>query len=139
MHTLRGRLNKNINKIKQAVILAGGKGKRLQPYTRILPKPLFPVGDRPIIEILLRQLVKAGIKEVILAVGYQANLIKVILGDGSQFGLKIRYSLEKSPLGMIKKGLLYNARGCSNSLFPAAIQNKGFCCRIFQRCSVLCR
>ena len=91
---------KTINgKIKQAVILAGGKGKRLQPFTKILPKPLFPVGDRPIIEILLRQLAKAGINEVFLAVGYQANLIKVILGDGSQFGLKTNYSTEKNPLG----------------------------------------
>ena len=97
--TLRGRLNKNMNEIRQAVILAGGKGQRLQPYTKIFPKPLFPVGDRPIVEILLRQLVKAGIKEVILAVGYQANLIKVILGDGSQFNLKIRYAFEKTPLG----------------------------------------
>ncbi|MCP4706200.1 MAG: NTP transferase domain-containing protein [candidate division Zixibacteria bacterium] len=85
--------------MKQAVILAGGKGKRLLPYTKILPKPLFPVGDKPIIEILLHQLAKAGIKDVILAVGHQADLIKVILGNGSQFGLKISYSLEKTPLG----------------------------------------
>lgn len=92
-------MNKNLDKINQAVILAGGKGKRLQPYTKILPKPLFPVGDIPIIEILLRQLAKAGIKEIILAVGYQADLIKIILGDGSQFGLKIRYALEKTALG----------------------------------------
>lgn len=92
-------MNKNSNKIRQAVILAGGKGKRLRPYTKILPKPLFPVGDRPIIEILLRQLAKAGIREVILAVGHQTNLIKVILGDGSQFNLKIRYAFEKKPLG----------------------------------------
>ncbi len=96
---MKNGLNKTSNKIKQAVILAGGKGKRLQPYTKILPKPLFPVGDQPIIEILLRQLAKAGIKEAILAVGYQAELIKIILGNGSQFGLKIRYVLEKSPLG----------------------------------------
>ncbi len=92
-------MNKKSSEIRQAVILAGGKGKRLQPYTKILPKPLFPVGDRPIIEILLQQLARAGIKDVVLAVGYQADLIKVILGDGSQFGLKIRYALEKKPLG----------------------------------------
>jgi len=86
-------------KIKQAVILAGGKGQRLLPYTKILPKPLFPVGDKPIIEILLRQLAKAGIAEIIMAVGFQAKLINIILGDGSQFGLKIRYSIEKTALG----------------------------------------
>jgi NDP-mannose synthase len=85
--------------IKQAVILAGGVGRRLLPYTRVLPKPLWPVGDIPIVEILLRQLSRAGIREVIMAVGYQAELIKMILGDGKQFGLRIRYSLEKKPLG----------------------------------------
>lgn len=85
--------------IKQAVILAGGEGKRLRPFTRILPKPLLPVGNIPIIEILLKQLGSAGIKEIILAVGYQADLIKLMIGDGSQWGLKIRYAIEKKPLG----------------------------------------
>jgi NDP-mannose synthase len=85
--------------IKQAVILAGGEGRRLLPYTKILPKPLWPVGNVPIVEILLRQLARAGIKEVILAVGYQADLVKMIIGTGQPFGLKIRYSLEEKPLG----------------------------------------
>jgi NDP-sugar pyrophosphorylase family protein len=85
--------------IKQAVILAGGEGRRLLPYTKVLPKPLWPVGELPIVEILLRQLARAGIKEVILAVGYQAELIKMIVGDGNQFGLKVRYSKEDKPLG----------------------------------------
>jgi NDP-sugar pyrophosphorylase family protein len=85
--------------IKQAVILAGGEGRRLLPYTRVLPKPLWPVGDAPIVETLLRQLARAGIREAIMAVGYQADLIKTIIGDGRQFGLKVRYSLEKKPLG----------------------------------------
>jgi NDP-sugar pyrophosphorylase family protein len=88
-------------KISQAVILAGGQGRRLEPYTRILPKPLLPVGQIPIIEILLRQLKQAGIKEIILAVGYQADLIRLIIGDGSQLGLTIKYSPEKSPLGTV--------------------------------------
>jgi NDP-sugar pyrophosphorylase family protein len=88
-------------KITQAVILAGGQGRRLEPYTRILPKPLLPVGQTPIIEILLKQLKKAGIKEVILAVGYQADLIRMIIGNGSQLGLTIKYSRENSPLGTI--------------------------------------
>lgn len=86
-------------KIKQAVILAGGEGRRLLPYTKVLPKPLWPVGDLPIVEILIRQLARAGIKEIVMAVGYQAELIKMIIGDGSQYGLKIRYAHERTPLG----------------------------------------
>nr|MBN2278513.1 NTP transferase domain-containing protein [candidate division Zixibacteria bacterium] len=85
--------------MSQAIILAGGEGRRLLPYTRILPKPLWPVGDIPIVEILIRQLARSGIKEIIMAVGYQADLIRMILGDGRQFGVKIRYSQEKKPLG----------------------------------------
>jgi NDP-sugar pyrophosphorylase family protein len=81
------------------VILAGGEGRRLLPYTKVLPKPLWPVGNVPIVEILLRQLAHAGIKEVVMAVGYQADLVKMIIGSGQPFGLKIRYSLEKKPLG----------------------------------------
>ncbi|UCD18685.1 MAG: NTP transferase domain-containing protein [Candidatus Zixiibacteriota bacterium] len=80
-------------------MLAGGEGRRLLPYSRVLPKSLWPVGDVPIVEILIRQLARAGIKEVIMAVGYQAELIRIILGDGSQFGIKIRYVHEKKPLG----------------------------------------
>ncbi|MEW5925361.1 MAG: sugar phosphate nucleotidyltransferase [Candidatus Zixiibacteriota bacterium] len=85
--------------ISQAVILAGGEGRRLLPYTRVLPKPLWPVGDIPIVEILIRQLAAAGIKEIIMAVGYQADLIRMILGDGRQFGINIKYSQEKKPMG----------------------------------------
>ncbi len=86
-------------KIKQAVILAGGQGRRLLPYTKVLPKPLWPVGDVPIVEILIRQLAKGGIKDIVMAVGYQAEIIKMILGDGRQFGVRISYSEEKKPLG----------------------------------------
>ena len=83
----------------QALILAGGKGTRLYPYTTVLPKPLMPVGDYPILEILLRQLKGAGITEVILAVGYLSHLIEAFFQDGSRLGLKITYSLEEKPLG----------------------------------------
>jgi NDP-mannose synthase len=83
----------------QALVLAGGKGTRLYPYTTILPKPLMPVGDYPILEILLRQLKGAGITEVILAVGYLSHLIEAFFQDGSRLGLKITYSLEDQPLG----------------------------------------
>jgi NDP-mannose synthase len=83
----------------QALVLAGGKGTRLYPYTTILPKPLMPVGDYPILEILLRQLKGAGITEVIMAVGYLSHLIEAFFQDGSRLGLKITYSLEDKPLG----------------------------------------
>lgn len=83
----------------QAVILAGGKGTRLAPYTKILPKPLMPIGDMPILEILLRQLRRAGIDEVVLTVGHMAELIRTFFQDGSRLGLRIRYSFEEQPLG----------------------------------------
>jgi len=83
----------------KAVILAGGKGARLAPYTKILPKPLMPIGDYSILEILLRQIKKAGIDEVILTVGHLAHLLQTFFQDGSQFGLPIRYSFEEHPLG----------------------------------------
>jgi NDP-sugar pyrophosphorylase family protein len=83
----------------KAVILAGGKGTRLAPYTKILPKSLMPIGDMPILEILLRQLCKAGVAQVILTVGHQAQLLKAFFNDGSDLGLKIRYSFEDQPLG----------------------------------------
>jgi NDP-sugar pyrophosphorylase family protein len=85
----------------KAVILAGGKGSRLKPYTTSFPKPLMPVGDKPILEILVRQLAAAGQKDIILAVGHLAELIMSFLGDGRQFGVKITYSREDKPLGTI--------------------------------------
>ena len=83
----------------KAVVLAGGKGTRLAPYTKILPKPLMPIGDMPILEVLLRQMRRAGIDEVVITVGHLAELIRTFFRDGSQFGLKIRYSFEEQPLG----------------------------------------
>lgn len=83
----------------QTIILAGGRGSRLDPYTRILPKPLFPIGDKPIAEILVLQLQLAGVNEIIMSLGYLADLIKLYFQDGSYFGLTIRYSIETDPLG----------------------------------------
>jgi len=83
----------------QVVILAGGKGTRLKPFTTILPKPLIPVGERPILEIVLLQLKAAGFKEYIFSVGYLAALIEAYFGDGGKWGIKIRYSREAAPLG----------------------------------------
>ncbi len=83
----------------RVVILAGGKGTRLRPYTTVLPKPLMPVGDMPILEILIRQLVDSGATHVTIAVGYLANLIQAFFGDGQRFGIQIDYSFEEMPLG----------------------------------------
>ncbi len=83
----------------QAVILAGGKGTRLRPYTTVLPKPLMPVGDYPILEIILRQLKHAGVTEVILTVGYLGQILQAFFQDGDRLGLKITYSFEDKPLG----------------------------------------
>jgi NDP-sugar pyrophosphorylase family protein len=82
-----------------AVVLAGGKGTRLMPYTAVFPKPLMPLGDMPVIELLLRQLQKAGVKRVILAVNHLHHLIRAFCGDGAPFGLDIEYCLEDRPLG----------------------------------------
>src|SRR5687768_1139812 len=84
---------------KRAVILAGGKGTRLKPYTIVLPKPLMPIGDYPILEVIVRQLARAGFSHVTLAVNHQAELIKAFFEDGAKWGLRIDYSLEDKPLG----------------------------------------
>lgn len=83
----------------QVVILAGGKGARLKPYTTILPKPLMPMGDMPILELVVCQLRRAGFTEIIMAVGHLASLIEAYFVDGSQWGVRIRYSHERKPLG----------------------------------------
>jgi NDP-mannose synthase len=81
------------------VVLAGGRGTRLAPYTTVFPKPLMPIGDRPVLEILLRRLAAAELRTVHLAVGYLAELIEAYFGDGSRFGVELRYWREHEPLG----------------------------------------
>lgn len=83
----------------KAVILAGGKGTRLAPYTKILPKPLMPIGDMPILEVLLRQLKAAGVNNVVITVGHLAALLRTYFNDGRELGLNISYSYEDKPLG----------------------------------------
>ncbi|RKZ02469.1 MAG: nucleotidyltransferase family protein [Candidatus Hydrothermota bacterium] len=85
----------------KAVILAGGKGRRLEPYTAVLPKPLMPVGEYPILELILRQLRKSGVDEVILAVGHLAGLIQTYFSDGRDLGIKLTYHMEDVPLGTV--------------------------------------
>lgn len=83
----------------KAVLLAGGKGSRLKPYTTVFPKPLMPIGDKPILEIVIRQLKSYGFDEVIMAVGHLAELIMTFFDDGSKYGIKIKYTREDQPLG----------------------------------------
>ncbi len=84
---------------KRAIILAGGKGKRLRPYTLVLPKPLMPIGEYPILEVVVRQLIASGFDHITMALNHQANIIKAFFGDGSKWNIKIDYSLETQPLG----------------------------------------
>jgi NDP-sugar pyrophosphorylase family protein len=83
------------------VILAGGKGTRLRPYTTTLPKPLMPVGDDPIVSIIIGQLKSAGAKKITLAVNHMAELIISFVGSGSKYGLPIEFSVEEVPLGTV--------------------------------------
>lgn len=83
------------------LIQAGGKGTRLRPYTAVLPKPLMPIGDLPVIEIVLRQLAKHGVRDVIVSIGHLGHLLQAVLGDGGAYGLSIRYLTEEQPLGTI--------------------------------------
>ncbi len=84
---------------KRAVILAGGAGRRLAPYTFVIPKPIVPIGTTPILEIVLRQLAHYEFRHVTIALGYLADIIRAVAGDGSRFGLRIDYSEERMPLG----------------------------------------
>jgi NDP-sugar pyrophosphorylase family protein len=86
---------------KRAVILAGGKGSRLGPYTTILPKPLLPVGDRAILDVVVHQLRELGFTDVTLAVGHLAHLVRAVMGDGSNLGVNIDYAEEEEPLGTV--------------------------------------
>lgn len=82
-----------------AVILAGGTGSRLRPFTMTIPKPLLPLGDVPILEVLLRQLAADGFTRVVLALGHMAPIFLAHFGDGSGYGVRIEYVHEDEPLG----------------------------------------
>ena len=85
----------------RAVVLAGGKGTRLRPLTAVFPKPLVPLGDKAVLEILLRQFSAFGFRKVTLCTGYLAEMIMVLCGRGERFGLEISYSTEAVPLGTV--------------------------------------
>jgi NDP-mannose synthase len=84
---------------KRAVILAGGRGTRLRPYTVVLPKPLMPIGECPILEIIVKQLAHYGFGHITMAVNHQAEIIRAFFQNGEKWGIKIDYSLEHKPLG----------------------------------------
>ncbi len=83
----------------QAIILAGGKGTRLKPYTTVLPKPLMPIGDCPILEIVIKQLKKNGFDKITLAIGHQHDLFMAFFGNGEKWEIEIDYFIEKEPMG----------------------------------------
>jgi NDP-sugar pyrophosphorylase family protein len=83
----------------KAVIMAGGLGTRLKPFTHIIPKPLLPVGEQSVLEVTIQKLKAQGFDEIILAVHYKSDLFESYFGDGSKFGIRIRYSKEKQRLG----------------------------------------
>ena len=86
---------------RRAIVLAGGRGTRLRPYTAVIPKPLMPVGDRPVLDIVIRQLQRAGFERVTIATGYLAELVEAFFGDGSRYGIQIDYLYEEEPLGTV--------------------------------------
>jgi len=98
---------------KRAVVLAGGVGARLRPYTAVIPKPLMPVGDRPVLDIVLRQLRAAGVERVTIATGYLAELIEAFCGNGGAYDLQIDYFREREPLGTV--GALASIDGLDES------------------------
>jgi NDP-sugar pyrophosphorylase family protein len=83
----------------KAVILAGGLGERLRPFTQAIPKPLLPIGEQSLLELQISNLVDHGVDEVFVATNYKSNYIKNFIGDGSRLGVKIGYSEEVEPLG----------------------------------------
>jgi NDP-sugar pyrophosphorylase family protein len=86
---------------KRAIIMAGGKGRRLAPFTAVTPKPVVPIGSTPIIEIVLRQLAQSGFRRVDIALGHLSEVVRAVTGDGARFGLDISYTNEPAPLGTI--------------------------------------
>ena len=94
----------------KAIILAGGRGKRLRPITDKIPKPLIPINNMPLIERTVKYLKKYGISEIIISSGYKSNKIETFLKKKKNFGCEIIFSIEKTPLGTggaIKKALKY--------------------------------
>jgi NDP-sugar pyrophosphorylase family protein len=85
--------------MSKAVILAGGLGKRLRPFTNAIPKPLLPIGEKSVLEIQIINLSKYGFKEIYIATNYKADYVEAFIGDGNRLGVKVKFSKEEIPLG----------------------------------------
>ena len=83
----------------KVVILAGGLGTRLKPFTEVIPKPLLPIGEKSVLEIQIERLKKFGFDEIFLATNYKSQYIEGFFGDGSRYGVKLSISKEDKPLG----------------------------------------
>lgn len=83
----------------KVIILAGGKGTRLNPYTIVIPKPLVPIGEYPILEVVIRRFKKCGFKDIVLSINHMSELIKSYFGNGKKLGVNIKYLMEDKPLG----------------------------------------
>jgi NDP-sugar pyrophosphorylase family protein len=94
-----------------AVILSGGLGTRLKPFTMTIPKPLLPLGEIPILEVVVRQLAAAGFTRIVLTLGYMAPVFAAFFGDGSKWGIRIDYCREEHPLGTAGSLLLADSVG----------------------------
>ncbi len=92
-----------------AVVMAGGLGSRLRPLTYSIPKPLLPIGEKPILEIILSRLRKSGFTKVFVTTNYQADLVKSYFGNGSRFGIELEYTTESEALGTA--GALFLLKG----------------------------
>ena len=102
--------------MRRAVVLAGGLGTRLRPYTTVLPKPLMPVGDRPILDIVVRQLKAAGFDRITISTGYLAELIEAFFGDGERYDIAIDYWREEDALGTVGALSMIEGLGDDNFL-----------------------
>ena len=85
----------------KAIILAGGLGTRLKPFTQIIPKPLLPIGERSLLEIQIEHLKECGFNEIILATNFRSEYIENFFGDGSRYGVSLKVSKEQKPLGTV--------------------------------------
>lgn len=90
---------RKVCEVVEAVIMTGGKGMRMAPYTKVLPKGLLPIGEKPILDIIVTQLRYYGFNSITMACGYLAPLIQTYFGDGTRWGVTIRYEVENEPLG----------------------------------------
>lgn len=87
--------------MSKAVILSGGLGTRLKPFTEVIPKPLLPIGEKAVLEIQIDRLSKFGFNDIFLATNYKSEYIENFFGDGSRYGVNLKISREEKPLGTV--------------------------------------